>query len=316
MAIFDEIALEACNAMVRDKAVARGQPFEVDVYKYMNSSALELIGQAGLGYSFGSFNGRRDAYSTAIKHLLPALTLAGPFLPFLVVFRNLGSARFRQWIAKTAPFKVVRDLRKLVNVQHDQAHEVLAARRGVLETGESLNNTAGSGNDILTLLVRANEKLPKDSQMSQDEMIGHMNGAVTRVLDILSTHPEVQDRLREELSQFMSEASTEEIDRDKIDTLPYLDAICREVLRLTPPVSMIRRVCLEDTVLPLKYPVNTSKGPQTSVFVPKGAEVSLGIDTINRDKDIWGPDADEFVPDRWLNGRASRAGGTPGAYSH
>ncbi|KAG8718204.1 cytochrome P450-dit2 [Ceratobasidium sp. 395] len=327
MAIFDAIAIEACDAMVRDKNTARGKTFEIDVYRYMNSSALELIGQAGLGYSFGSFEGRRDAYSTVIKHLLPAVVLAAPWLPFLVAFENFGSARFRQWIAKMTPSKVVQDLRKLVNVQHDQAHEVLSARKTLLGAGQSLNETTGSGHDVLTLLMRANEKLPKDGQMSKEEMIGHMNsfifaghettsGAITRALDMLSIYSEVQDRLRAEVSDFMSKAGTGEIDRDKIDSLPYLDAVCREVLRLAPPVGMIRRICLEDTVLPLKYPVNTSKGPKTSIFVPKGASVSVGIDTINHDKDIWGPDADEFVPDRWLDGRASNADGSPGTYSH
>ncbi|KAG8746586.1 cytochrome P450-dit2 [Ceratobasidium sp. 414] len=327
MAIFDAIALEACNAIIRNQGVTRGRSFEVDIYRYMNSSALELVGQAGLGYSFGSFTGRRDAYSAAIKHLLPALTLASPWLPFVVAFENFGSARFRQWIAKMAPFNVIQDLRELVKVQRDQALEILSTRQGVLGSGESLDNTTGSGNDVLTLLMRSNEKLSKDSQMSKEDMIGHMNsfifaghettsGAVTRVLDMLSAHSEVQDRLRTELVEFMSKTGTEEIDRDKIDTLPYLDAICREVLRMMPPVGMIKRVCLEDTVLPLKYPVNTSKGLQNSVAITKGTEVSVGIEGINHDKDIWGPDADQFVPDRWLDGRTSNTEGSPGTYSH
>ncbi|KAG9090995.1 cytochrome P450-dit2 [Ceratobasidium sp. 370] len=232
-------------------------------------------------------------YGRASVSVMPALTLAGPWLPFVVVFENFGSARFRRWIAKTAPFKVIQDLRELVNVQHRQAQEILSARQGLLGSGENLDNTTGSGNDILTLLMRANERLPKDSQMSREEMIGHMNsfifaghettsGAVTRVLDILSTHPDVQDRLRAELIEFMSKPGTgEDIDVDKIDTLPYLDVVCREVLRLAPPAGMIRRVCLEDTILPLKYPVNTSKGLQNSVVVPKGAEVNIGIEGIN-----------------------------------
>lgn len=55
---------------MRDQRVGKGQQFSCDIYRYMNASALELIGQAGLGYSFGSFTGRRDNYSAAIKHLL------------------------------------------------------------------------------------------------------------------------------------------------------------------------------------------------------------------------------------------------------
>ena len=69
-------------------------------------------------------------------------------------------------------------------------------------------------------------------------------------------------------------------------------------------------------MLPLKYPVNTSDGPQTSIFVPKGTIVGLGIYGVNRDKDVWGPDAEQFNPERWLNGKAANAEGSPGIYSH
>jgi cytochrome P450 len=40
----------------------------------------------------------------------------------------------------------------------------------------------------------------------------------------------------------MTETAADQIDRDKIDALPYLDAICRETLRLFPPVNVIERV--------------------------------------------------------------------------
>jgi cytochrome P450 len=67
------------------------------------------------------------------------------------------------------------------------------------------------------------------------------SGAITRALDILAAHPEVQDRLRTELTSFMGETGiTGDINREKIDALPYLDAVCREVLRLAPPVSVTK----------------------------------------------------------------------------
>lgn len=73
-------------------------------------------------------------------------------------------------------------------------------------------------------------------------MLSSYSGAVTRVIDTLAKLPGVQERLRAELNAFMAESEGGDIDRDRIDTLPYLDAICREVLRLTPPVSMTKRV--------------------------------------------------------------------------
>jgi len=43
---------------------------ETDVLKWMNFTALDLIGEAGLGYSFNSLNGLENEYNIAVKSLL------------------------------------------------------------------------------------------------------------------------------------------------------------------------------------------------------------------------------------------------------
>jgi cytochrome P450 len=55
-------------------------------------------------------------------------------------------------------------------------------------------------------------------------------------------------------------------------------------------------VALCDTILPV------GGGPDQSspVFVPKGTVVSYSIFSMHRRKDLWGDDADTFLPDRWL----------------
>ena len=40
---------------------------EIDLADWMGNFALELIGQAGLGYSFGTLEGRNDEYCRAAK---------------------------------------------------------------------------------------------------------------------------------------------------------------------------------------------------------------------------------------------------------
>ena len=37
------------------------------------------------------------------------------------------------------------------------------------------------------------------------------------------------------------------------------------------------------------------------IFVPAGTEMVIGILPINRDKAIWGEDAEEFKPERWMS---------------
>lgn len=54
-------------------------------------------------------------------------------------------------------------------------------------------------------------------------------------------------------------------------------------------------------VLPLSKPVKTRDGEEKSeIVVPKGTLVMLQLIKLNRDVDIWGPDAEEWKPERWL----------------
>jgi hypothetical protein len=49
--------------------VAHG-PHEINVVQWASKLALEIIGQAGLGYSFGTLEGRNDEFLKALKQWL------------------------------------------------------------------------------------------------------------------------------------------------------------------------------------------------------------------------------------------------------
>lgn len=55
------------------------------------------------------------------------------------------------------------------------------------------------------------------------------SGALSQILNLLAKHPDAQERLREEISQA---SNGEDISYDRLIELPYMDAICRETLRL------------------------------------------------------------------------------------
>jgi cytochrome P450 len=56
------------------------------------------------------------------------------------------------------------------------------------------------------------------------------SSALSRILHLLSFRPDVQEKLREELKGACEDG--EELTYDKLVSLPYLDAVCRETLRL------------------------------------------------------------------------------------
>ena len=55
------------------------------------------------------------------------------------------------------------------------------------------------------------------------------SNALARVLHLLSTHPDVQSKLRQEIVNARSQG---DLDYNELVGLPYLDAVCRETLRL------------------------------------------------------------------------------------
>jgi len=56
------------------------------------------------------------------------------------------------------------------------------------------------------------------------------SGVLARALSILAEHPDVQDKLRQELAE--ARKRNGDLDYNHLSSLPYLDAICRETLRL------------------------------------------------------------------------------------
>ncbi|KAJ7447244.1 cytochrome P450, partial [Mycena latifolia] len=78
--------------------------------------------------------------------------------------------------------------------------------------------------------------------------------------------------------------------------------------RLFPAGALLERWASEDCVLPLSSEIVTSTGqPIRELPIRKGqfiflAPLSPALTLINRLEDLWGSDADEFKPSRWLEG--------------
>jgi cytochrome P450 len=124
----------------------------------------------------------------------------------------------------------------------------------------------------------------------------------------------MQSRLRAELLEAFPDDSVEPTVED-LNALPYLEAIVRETLRFNPPVELTARVAEGDDVIPLDREYLGKDGKarkhiecaillhhtlrkwlilRTVHRVKKGDNFLIPIKVINRSKDVWGPDAEEF----------------------
>ncbi|CAE6473526.1 unnamed protein product [Rhizoctonia solani] len=227
--IFTDVAKRACRAF--DKSLSNEV---IDVIPWTMAAALELIGQAGLGYSFNSFSGEKNDYGMASKSVAQLFIKLMPFIPIYPYLARLPITRdLLVWI----PFSLLRQVLRATSLQNEQAEQILCERSAMLARKVSLKSGAGRGKDIITQLMEANEGLDRKA------MIGHMNvfifagretmsSTIARVLDILSENPRIQERLRDEVLE------CREAD---ILKLPYLDAVIKEVLRFYPAAAYIYR---------------------------------------------------------------------------
>ena len=162
--------------------------------------------------------------------------------------------------------------------------------------------------DILSVILRG-------EYMDEDEMItqmmtflaaGHetVSVGITYAIYMMCLHPEWQTKLRDEVRATVpSISSDKDIVANDIDQLPLLNAFCNEVLRYWPPVPMTTRSAACDTTL-------------LGQHIPKDTRIIVAITGTNRDHNIWGSDADDFKPERWLNaeGKIDASGGASSKY--
>ncbi|KAG9035967.1 hypothetical protein FRB95_010175 [Tulasnella sp. JGI-2019a] len=128
----------------------------------------------------------------------------------------------------------------------------------------------------------------------------------------LAHNKPAQDRLRQELLSFPSVEPTYD---DYLDKLPVLDAVTKESMRFHPVAMHTERVAMKDDVIPLRTPVRNPKTGEEvkSVMIKKGQTIYVSLMAINRSKAIWGEDASEFKPERWMCALPASDKGEPDA---
>ncbi|KAL8679374.1 MAG: hypothetical protein Q9186_004340 [Xanthomendoza sp. 1 TL-2023] len=113
----------------------------------------------------------------------------------------------------------------------------------------------------------------------------------------LSREPEVWTQLQKEVEALERPLGEQRPIFEELKDMKYLRAVLNESLRLHPVVPSNSRGAVKDTTLP----VGGGEDGKSPVFVPKGALVAYCIYAMHRRKDLFGEDAEEFKPQRWLD---------------
>ncbi|KAF9351496.1 hypothetical protein BGX26_010510 [Mortierella sp. AD094] len=104
-------------------------------------------------------------------------------------------------------------------------------------------------------------------------------------------NPVVEQNIWKEIAQAGTEPNYEMLMKD----MRYTNAVFLEALRLYPPVPRNLKEAVNDDVLP-----NGTK-------VQAGDFILFSTYSISRTESVWGPQARDFMPERWLEGNAEAA---------
>ena len=158
--------------------------------------------------------------------------------------------------------------------------------------------------DMLTYLVETRYMAKHDPWTKADLVEQALNflatghettaAALTFALHLLFQHPRVVRKIRAEARTASIFAENFNINDEQgggpsfnqVDSLQYLDNVLKECLRMLPPVAGIPRVATKNMVI-------------AGQVIPKGTTLMPVPAVMHHNPAIWGPDADEFKPERW-----------------
>ncbi|GJJ11033.1 hypothetical protein Clacol_005264 [Clathrus columnatus] len=150
---------------------------------------------------------------------------------------------------------------------------------GLIETFENDPNRPEDYEDII-------KHVPGSAYIAAIDTI---NGVLLHFFHMMLLHPEVQKRAQEEIDAVVGPGALPSF--EDFGKLKYLKALFQELLRCNAvaPIALPHVLTVDDVV--------------NGYFIPKGTIVFGNSWTLLRSKSFYGPDADKFNPERFLDER-------------
>ncbi|KAI1129265.1 cytochrome P450 [Nemania abortiva] len=267
----------------------------IDIASWISRVTLDIIGVAGVGREFNTLNGAEDPlldiYLQALMprpdHLAFAMASLIFGLPFVRLIPCDVTRKFKGWSAtlRDICMSVVQERKILISNSKDDHFDLLSV---LIKSGNF--SDAQLRDQILTFLAA-----------------GHETTAATLSWScyLLAKDQKLQDIVREEVRQALPSGLNVENPADLatiLESLPYLNGVMNESLRLYPTIPMTMRVAIRDTSL-------------AGQVIPKGTNLVISVWQMNRSPELWGPEADECRPERWItSGKPNSHGGANSNY--
>ncbi|KAK0431713.1 cytochrome P450, partial [Armillaria borealis] len=303
LVFFQSMAPKLTDRLENDIKTSGNNEHIVDVLRWTKKIALDIIGITAFRYNFNALDGgegEQGELRDALHNLLIEAQSSPSSLELLypALWRIIPG--FASDILELIPIRLTRRFLRFKASSHRIAHSIFQNQLKIAAQDKE--------KDIVNLLALSYLNQDATKRMSNDEIYSQLatftfaghdttSNTTSWLLYELSCHPDVQLRIRHEISE-MRERDPSSSD---YDSMPVLNAAIKETLRFHPFLATLNRISSEDDVLPLSKPVTASDGSAISeIPIPKGQVVLASIYTYNRLPSVWGEDADKWNPDRFL----------------
>ncbi|KAL2068381.1 hypothetical protein VTL71DRAFT_16479, partial [Oculimacula yallundae] len=295
--LFWSKASEMATLMKRDiQSTSPSQlsaPIRID--DWAGRVALDIIGIAGFGSEFSSLSNPH----TELNTLYRAAFLPSDASKLIFGLSMVTTPKLVNWM----PGESSALLRKAIAAVTGWVRGMVTKRQAEMLVGKVGSSEKTVQRDIISTAMNTGAFSTEDLVRQSINILaaGHETSAtaVTWGIYVLSQprYNHIQKRLREEIrANLPSPSLGKNITSEMIDNLPYLDAVSKEIMRVYAPVPVVGRVPMEDTEL-------------LGTRIPKGTPVRVHIWALNLSRKLWGEDAHEFNPERWLVGDEKANGG-------
>ncbi|KAH6655206.1 cytochrome P450 [Truncatella angustata] len=272
---------------------------KVNMGHWLQCYAFDVIGSITYSKRLGFLDQGDDVGGVinALENFLGYATLTGVYAhlhPYLFALKNYMAG------SKGAGRAYVQNFTKECMVEHQTNPKALSTNDKTDFDHDETEDVSGKATDFLTKFFSRHTRDPDTFTTyhiavgcAQNMVAGSDTTAISlsAIVYYLLKNPSCLQKLRDEISELQAEgkASEKYVTFKESQEMPYLQATIKEALRLHPAAG-----------LPLERVVPEGGATISGRFFPEGSIVGINCWIEHRNSLIFGSDANEFRPERWL----------------